>query len=131
MSDQNGRSPTAIEVDGIVFDMNRITRREYIKIQDALIALQPKDGEEMSSEAAEKAQELSGQLYARIITSWPFESPVDKYTDLGMMDSQRVDIAYQELGEILKKKRLERLSTFLPDTSSPSMIPSPDTSTPA
>lgn len=123
MSDQNGRSATAIEIAGIVFDMNRISRKEYFGLMRQIQALQPKDGEEMPEEDADKIQQISGELYAKIITSWPFDAPITAagYLNLGMMDGQLVDDAFEQLGEKLKEKKLERLSTYLPNTKSPSM----------
>lgn len=135
----NGNSPTAIEVDGIVFDMNRIIRKEYLRLIRQIQALTPpeaKEGEpepELSEEDSDKIQELSGQLYAKIITAWPFSEPItaEGYINLGMMDSARVDEAFTQLSKILEEKKLARLSTYLPDTSSPSPIPLQPTNTPA
>jgi hypothetical protein len=140
MNGLNGSSsPTAIEVDGIVFDLNRITRKEYARAMrqiQALIPPEAKEGDpdpELSEEDADKVQELSGQLYAKVITAWPFSQPIttEVYLNLGMMDSARVDEAFTRLGKILEEKKLERMSTFLPNTASPYPIPLQPTNTPA
>jgi len=143
MSELNGHSPTAIEIDGIVFDLNRITRKEYSRAMrqiQALIPPEAKKGEtvegpelELSEEDAEKIQELSGQLYAKIITVWPFSQPItaEGYVSLGMMDSTRVDEAFTQMGKILQEKKLARLSTFLENTASPFPIPLQPTNIPA
>jgi hypothetical protein len=132
-------SPTAIEIDGIVFDLNRITRKEYARGMRQIQVLTPaetKEGEpepELSEQDAEKIQELSGQLYAQIITAWPFSQPltVEGYLNLGMMDSARVDEAFTRLGQILQEKKLARMSTYLENTNSPYPIPLQPTNTPA
>ena len=126
MSAINGHSsPTAIEVDGIVFDMNRISKREYSRIMQEIGGIGDDD--------YDKALALSGSLFEKIIVSWPFSRPITTagYADLGVMDGAQVDTAFERLGEILKEKKLARLSTFLPDTSSPSPIPLQPTNTPA
>jgi hypothetical protein len=126
MSDQNGRSPTAITIAGIVFDMNRITRKEYYHLNRQINELRGNDPERvLSEEDSNRIQELSGQLYAKIIVSWPFSEPAttEGYCDLGMMDSALVDDAFEEMVGQLKEKKLERLSGLLPNTKSPSTLP--------
>ena len=88
---------------------------------------------ELSEQDAEKIQDLSGQLYAQIITAWPFDAPIatESYGNLGMMDSARVDEAFTRLSQILQEKKLARLSTYLENTTSPSPIPLQPTNTPA
>lgn len=140
MSGLNGNdSPTAIEIDGIVFDLNRITRKEYSRRIRQIQVLAPpeaEDGEpetELSEENFDGVQQLSGELYAKIIVAWPFSQPItaEGYVSLGMLDSGRVDDAFTQLAEVLKEKKLARLSTYLPNTASPSPIPLQPTNTPA
>lgn len=121
----NGNSPTAIEIDGIVFDLNRISKREYSQIMKDLGAIGEAD--------YDKALALSGLLFEKIVVSWPFSQPItaEGYANLGVMDGMQVDSAFERIGEIIKEKKLARLSTYLPDTSSPSPIPLQPTNTPA
>lgn len=125
MSELNGHSPTAIEIDGIVFDLNRISKREYSEIMKDLGAIGEAD--------YDKALALSGLLFEKIVVSWPFSQPITAggYANLGVMDGMQVDSAFERIGEIIKEKKLARLSTYLPDTSSPSPIPLQPTNTPA
>lgn len=111
MSNQNGRSPTAIEVDGIVFDLNRISKRQYMKALKDIQALKEDD--------YDQALDLSNEVYGKVIISWPFDKPVTDYASLGVMDAKRVDDAYTELGKILGEKKSEQSSISQENTANP------------
>lgn len=112
-------SPTSQTIDGVTIDLNRISVRQFANLTAEM---------EAAAENVNKRIELSGKLVAMIVTAWPFEQPItpDGYQDLGLLDSALVDGVIQQIGEILRQKKLERLSTYLPNTASPLMTLSPD-----
>lgn len=83
-------------INGIVIDLNRITRREFRKWTKQLDA----------TDDHEERDELTAKLAAQVITRWPYgDVSADGYLDLGMADSQLVDQALTEaLSDISKKK---------------------------
>lgn len=115
----NNGSPTSQTIDGITIDLNRISVRQFANLTAEM---------EAAAEDVNKRIELSGKLVSMIVTAWPFSQPItpDGYQDLGLLDSALVDGVIQQIGEILRQKKLERLSTYLPNTTSQSMIPLPN-----
>lgn len=106
----NGKSPTAQEINGIVFDLNRITRREFKRFMADMEAADPAE-----------AEDLTGEFYERVVVSWPYDDDVSAavYLELGMMDAQIVDLAFQEAAAYLGKKNLVLQSTLAADIANP------------
>ncbi len=105
----NGKSPTAQEINGIVFDLNRITRREFKRFMADMEAADPAE-----------AEDLTGEFYERVIVSWPYgDVSAAVYLELGMMDAQTVDLAFQEAADYLGKKNLARQSILVAGTDNP------------
>lgn len=83
-------------INGITIDLNKITRREFRQWTKKLEA----------TEDVEEKDELTGNLAAKIIISWPYgDVSADAYMDLGMSDSQTVDKALTEALNGLAEKK--------------------------
>jgi hypothetical protein len=121
MSSKNGKSQTSMTIDGIVIDLNRISKREYFGFISALTEATngKEDGVGLDVEEMQASDEITGQLAERVVVSWPFvgaKISKDGYLDLGMLDSKRVSdaltAALQSIGE---KKESEPPSSSRPE----------------
>lgn len=103
--------PTGVEIDGILIDANRISRRVFVALTEAI-------GKATAEDNAILRDELTGDLIAAIVIHWPFDKPVskDSYLDLGLLDSRRVDQAITEFMAGLSEKKSE--SPLTPPASS-------------
>ena len=83
-------------INNIVIDLNRITRREFRQWTKQLEA----------TEEGELRDELTGKIAEKVIVSWPYgDISADNYLDLGMADSQMVDVALTEAFSGLSQKK--------------------------
>lgn len=99
-------SPTAIEVDGITLDLNRVTRSEFRGFEKTINRLLKEHTEENDKE--EEVEQIQGDFYSKIIVAWPFgEIKADSYGKLGTLDAGRVDAAWEEVSKIMLEKKLQ------------------------
>jgi len=92
-------TPTGVEINGILIDGNRITRREYARIVAAIQAC----------ESVLVSDQLSGELVEKIVVHWPFGVPVtrENYFDLTFTQSKMVDNAIVQFGQEIGQKKSE------------------------
>lgn len=112
---KNGNSPTAITVDDVTVDINRVGRVEFNEFWKAVNA--------ETDEA--KQNEITGELVAKVVTRWPFDVAISKesYVKLGVLDMQQVDNALLEAVALIFKKK-SQLSLTPPANSSGPSAPS-------
>lgn len=89
-----------MEISGIIFDLNRITRRDYTAFTMEFSQV----------ETLVERDEKTGELAEKIIVSWPFDQPVSKegYLNLGLADSTVIDRAIKEAMAYLSERPGEK-----------------------
>lgn len=110
----NGTGPTVQTIDGIEIDLNRISRREFVRLTNAI-------REALLGGDTPTRDELTGEMAALIVNKWPYEQPVsqDGYLSLGLLDSKTVDDALNEAMGIIGKKKSASSLTPLENSDSP------------
>ena len=96
-------STTEQDVNGVIVDLNRVTRRylrEWFKNLDG----------------AENGEALTGELVEKIVVSWPFgDVSKEAYLQLGAYDGELVDEALETALAVYMKKKSERRSILAGD----------------
>lgn len=89
-----------MEISGIIFDLNRITRRDYTAFTMGFAEI----------ETLAERDDKTGELVEKIVTAWSFDQPVSKegYLNLGLEDSTVVDRAIKEAMAYLSERPGEK-----------------------
>lgn len=87
--------------NGVVVDLNRITRREFRQFRNEL--------KEIPGDDIDRREEITAGFYAKVISEWP-HGPVsaERYLELGLKDAAEVDRVVGEAMELLSEKPGEK-----------------------